>query len=71
MRQVNGGGSFSPHRAGSETPELIQLKFGVFDQVRRPTHMQNTVTAAQGVTEMDKVPRVFFWFLESTYSLPR
>jgi len=36
MRQVDGGGSFSA-TWGSETTEPIQLKFGMFDYIRRPT----------------------------------
>jgi len=41
-------GSFSPHPLDCETPEPIGLQFGIFDYVRRPTHVQNMVAAANG-----------------------
>jgi len=64
MCQVNGGGPYSAPW-GSETPEPIHLKFGVFDYVHRPTRHANTVAAVNGGGHRGEVvpSRAFSFFI--------
>ena len=69
MCQVNGGGPYSAPW-GSETPEPIHLKFGVFDYVHRPTRHANTVAAVNGGGHRGEVvpSRAFSFFIFLVHS---
>ena len=75
MCQVNGGWSFSA-TWGSETPEPIQLKYGVCDYFNSPTlHAKygGRRKWGWGGHMGEVVPsRAFliFWFLQCVHSLP-
>jgi len=60
MCQVDGGWSFSAPW-GSETPEPIHLKFGMFDYVNSPTSHAKYGGSREGVKCGDGVQIVKIW----------